>query len=169
MQTQTVLALVSVVWTVSPAFADPILKHGAGFPEIKPHSGPVSQPVVKLFSLPGPDRFRVTVTYSPWYRVTNEQFKWRSTVPIDGRDFGGWVEFIPGAIYDGASDRSVPYPWVDGAGLVKTFDFTVRHAQPGMQATIYPPVVRFGDGSAHQLPSSASVVIDSIPDRDGSG
>lgn len=88
-------------------------------------------------------------------------------MPIDGRDFNAWVEFIPGATL--VSSREVPDPRVDAAGLVIVYEITVRQAQPGMQAAIYPPVVRFGDGSAHQLPSSASVVIVSIPDRDGSG
>lgn len=108
-------ALASVLAITSPAFADIVLNHGTTFPEIKPYSGPVAQPVIKSFAFPRPGRYQVRVTYSPWYRVTNEMFLWRSTVPIDGRDFGAWVPDIPGATT--VNSRSVPEIWADAATL----------------------------------------------------
>lgn len=147
---------------------DPVLDLRVTFPERKPYTGPASQPVTKEFSFPVAGRFRITATYGPWYRVGSEQFKWRSIVPIDGRDYGAWVEFIPGVTTDGSKTRAVPDPRVDGAGLVIVCEVAVRHAQPRMEAAIFPAVVRFGDGSLHQLPSSASVVIESLV-GDGSG
>jgi hypothetical protein len=165
MKPQILFTLVSLLVFTLPALAEAVLDHRASFAEVKPYSGQVSKPVIKPFSFPGPGRFRVRVTYSPWYRVANEQFRFRSTVPIDGRDFGGWVEFIPGATL--ISSHAVPNPRVDGAGLMIVYDITVRQAQPGMQAAIYPPVVRFGDGSAHQLLSSASVIIEGLPEDGG--
>jgi hypothetical protein len=153
-------ALASVLAITSPAFADIVLNHGTTFPEIKPYSGPVAQPVIKSFSFPRPGRYQVRVTYGPWYRVTNEMFLWRSSMPIDGRDFGAWVPYIPGATT--VSSRSEPEIWADAATLQIISEITVRQAQPGMQVAIFPPVVRFGDGSAHQLPASAKVEIVSL-------
>jgi hypothetical protein len=165
MRVLPLLSLVGVVGIVSPAFAGSTLDLRANFPEIKPYSGPASQAVTRSFSFPGRGRYRLTVTYGPWYRNTNEMIRWRSTVPIDGRDYGGWVEYIPGATLVGSS--GVPDPRVDGAKLVVVYEFTVRQAQPGMQAGIFPPIARFGDGSMHQLPASASVVIEELAE-DGS-
>lgn len=157
MRTLLMLALMAAA---APAFADSLLDLRATFPEVKPYSGQMSPAVTKAFAFPGQGRFRITVTYSPWSRLTNEMFKWRSTTPIDGRDYGAWVEFVPGATP--VSSRGDPDPRVDGAGLVVVYEITVRQAQPDMEAAIIPPVVRFGDGSLHQLPTSASVIVESL-------
>lgn len=159
------LLIVALMAAAAPAFADSLLDLRATFPEVKPYSGEMSPAVTKAFAFPGQGRFRITVTYSPWSRLTNEMFKWRSTTPIDGRDFGAWVEFVPGATP--VSSRGDPEPRVDGAGLVIVYEITVRQVQPDMQAAIMPPVVRFGDGSFHQLPTSASVVVESLDDAMG--
>ena len=154
------LIFLALVGLAAPAFADAVLDLRATFPEVNPYSGPMSPAVTEAFEFPGQGSFRITVTYSPWSRLTNEIFKWRSTVPIDGRDYGAWVDFVPGAT--AVSSRGDPEPRVDGGGLVVVYEITVRQAQPGMQAAIFPPVVRFGDGSFHQLPASASVVVESL-------
>lgn len=130
----------------------------ATFPEIKPYTSDPSKPVTRQFSFPGPGRFRVRVVYGPWYRNTNNMIKWRSTVPIDGRDFGAWSEFLPGGI--GISKKTDPERFVDGGNLVIDEELYVRQAQPGMEVAIFPAIVRFGDGSFQQLRASASVTIE---------
>lgn len=152
-----VLAFLVLSW---PAAAAGLLDARASFPEVPAYSGPMSPPKVWEFNLKGPAKYRVRVVYAPWYRNSSEMIRWRSKNPIDGRDFGAWVEFIPGA--NVISARGIPEPWVDGSNLEKVAEFSIRHDQPGMELSINPPTVRFGGGSFMQLKASAQVTLEPV-------
>lgn len=159
-------AALALLAGVQTAAADS-LDARASFREIPAYSAAPTPPSVWEFDLKGPARYRVRVNYAPWYRNAAEMVKWRSRYPIDGRDFGAWVEFIPGA--ETVESHATPERWVDAAHLEKVAVISIRKDQPGMQLSINPPTVRFGDGSVMQLKGAAEVIIEPIGATAGAG
>jgi hypothetical protein len=130
------------------------LRHG--FPSIQPYTKPPSQPVAREFAIPGPGTLQVTTVFSPWFRA-GEPVRFRSTVPVDGRDEAAWVGHIPGVERIGSI--STPERWVDGAMLTIVSEYRVNKARPGLQVALFPSTVRYGDGSYLQLANSVQVTI----------
>ena len=155
------LALCSLIVAWPCAAAEGLVDLRATFPAIAPYTRPPSPPAVREFSIPGPGQLRVVVTLVPWYRSTVVT-QWRSLVPVDGRDEMAWTGHIPGA--DRISSTSTPERWVDGADLTIVTTYRVPKARLRLEAGLFPPTVRHGDGSVQQLQSSMSMRIDWTPD-----
>ena len=143
-----------------PRGVDPIDLR-ASFKRIEPYTEAASPPVVKEFSLPGPGKLQIRMTLSPWYRA-GEPVRFRSGVPVDGRDEGAWTTHVPGVAP--LSSVSTPERWVDGEPLTIVSDYRVPKARPNLQLGLFPSAVRFGDGSMLQLANSVAVTLTFTPE-----
>lgn len=144
-----------------PALADDLVDLRASFVRIEPYTRPPSPPVTREFSVPGPGTLKLSTTISPWFRV-GEPVRFRSLVPVDGRDEAAWASRLPGA--ERLSSISTPERWVDGGDLTLLSEYRVRKALPRLELGLFPSAARYGDGSMLQLANAVRVTIVWIPE-----
>ncbi len=167
----TRLLLAVPLFLLAPqAFSDELVDLRASFQRIPPYTKPASPPVAKGFSIPGPGTLRVTTTLSPWFR-SSEPVRFRSLVPVDGRDEAAWTGHVPGV--ERVSSVSTPERWVDGAALTIVNEYRVSRARPSLEIGLFPSTVRHGDGAVEQLENAVQVTItwarDGEPATTGAG
>lgn len=159
------LALVALV-AAGPTVGSELADLRVSFPRIEPYRGGPTAPLAREFSIPGPGTLTVNVTMAPWYRV-GDPLRFRSLVPVDGRDEAAWASHVPGA--DRVASTSTPERWVDGGDLNIVTRYRVNKARPRLEVGLFPSAVRFGDGSMLQLANSVQVTITWLPDAPAAG
>ncbi|MGE4070879.1 MAG: hypothetical protein AB7E72_06850 [Lysobacterales bacterium] len=153
---QCALVATLLLMPASASAAEDLVDLRASFTRIPPYTQPASPPVTRAFTIPGAGRLRMVTTLSPWYRA-GEPVRFRSLVPVDGRDEGAWAARFPGV--ERVSMESTPERWVDGAALTIVNEYRAGIARPGLEVGLFPSAVRYGDGSMEQLENSVQVTI----------
>jgi len=153
--------LVFALFAVVALQAAELLDLRASFPRIEPYTKSPSLAVTRNFYVPGPGTLEITTVLNPWFRNT-APVRFRSELPIDGRDEAAWAEHVPGV--DRIGSQSTPERWVDGQVLTIVSTYHVSKARPKLHAGIFPSVIRYGDGSQLQLANAAQITIRWQPD-----